>query len=80
VIPPAVPAGDDRPDQLAVVLGEYHRLRIAAEQRGHRPSGIGRSAAVLGRVLPERHEIARILRRSSPQDEIHPPILPCGQE
>src|SRR6185437_16692782 len=31
VIPPAIPARDDRSDQLAVVLGHNQGLRIAAE-------------------------------------------------
>ena len=51
VISPAVPAGDDRSDQHAVLFGEDHGLRIAAEQHGHRLGSIRPPTVVLGRLF-----------------------------
>jgi hypothetical protein len=62
VTSPAVPAGDDRPDQHAIMISEDHGLRIAAGQRGHRLGGIRYPAAVPGRLPPQRGKVTGVSR------------------
>ena len=52
VTPPAVPARDDGTDQLTVMIGENHGVRITANQRGHSLASIRRAAVILGCLLP----------------------------
>jgi hypothetical protein len=79
VAAPAVPAGDDRADQLSVVLSHDHRIRIAAEQGGHRLPRIGRPGGVLGRLAPQRQQAVNVSDRARAQCKRHPLILPDSQ-
>ena len=80
VAAPAVPARDDRADQLAVVLSQDHRIGVTAEQGRHRLGGIRRPGGVLGRLLPHLQKAADIGGRGCAQREWHRAIVPgaCG--
>ena len=78
---PAIPARDDRSDQLALVLGHDHRIRITAEQGRHRLAGIGRPLCVLRRLGPQLQAARQRQRRcprAIPAASAHRPRNPDG--
>jgi hypothetical protein len=78
VVAPAVPAGDDRPDQLTVGFGQDRRVRVPGQQRQHGVPRVGRTAVVLGRLYPQRQQVIDIGSGSRAQDEGHSENLtPC---
>jgi hypothetical protein len=76
VAAPAIPASDDRTDQLTVLLGHDHRIRIPAEQGRHRLAGIRGPGGVLGRFQPQAQQLADIGDGGSAHYQRHPAILP----
>jgi hypothetical protein len=78
VAAPAIPARDDRADQLAVMLSEDHRIRVTAKQGCHRLARIRRATGVLAGFLPHPQDPVDVGDRSSAQYERHPAILPVG--
>ena len=78
VTPPAIPARDDRSNQLTVVFSDNHSTGIVAEQRGHGFAGIRRPALILGGLLPQHQQPIDVSNRCRPQDESHAAILPAA--
>jgi hypothetical protein len=76
VVSPAVPARDDRADQLAIVLREDQGTAVAVKQRGHGLASIGGTAVILGGLLPHDQQLINVSGRSGPQGKAHTAILP----
>lgn len=59
--PPSVPAGDDRADQVATILGDEKCFWVSSQQRRNSSAGVSGPAGVLRGVAPKLEDGTDIL-------------------